>query len=65
MPMKSLNFTSKRRARGFTLIELMVVLVIIGVLGALIVPAVVDRAVEAPVTAARPDLKKQMQQLKH
>ncbi len=62
--MKSLNFTSKRRARGFTLIELMVVLVIIGVLGALIVPAVLDRAVEARVTAARTDVNNLMQQLK-
>lgn len=53
-----------RPARGFTLIEVMVVIVILGVLAALIVPRIMSRPDEARVVAARQDIASVMQALK-
>lgn len=45
------------RQRGFTLIEIMVVVVILGVLAALVVPQIMSRPEQAKITAARSDIK--------
>jgi general secretion pathway protein G len=51
-------------ARGFTLIEIMVVIVILGVLAALVVPRVLERPDEARAVAARSDIASIMAALK-
>jgi len=52
------------RARGFTLIEIMVVVVIMGILAALIVPKLMGRTDDARIIAARQDIATVMQALK-
>ncbi|WP_431260537.1 type II secretion system major pseudopilin GspG [Roseateles chitinivorans] len=55
---------SPRRARGFTLIELIVAITIVAVMGAVVVPAVMNHVSEARRTAARSDVNTLMQALK-
>lgn len=59
--MKSLR---PSRTGGFTLIEIMVVITILGILAALIVPRVVGRTDDARIAAARQDIASVMQALK-
>ena len=56
--------TRQRRARGFTLIEIMVVGVIMGILASLVVPKLIARTGESKVAAAKVDIATVMQALK-
>ena len=60
-PHSPLRFPTQR---GFTLIEVMIVIVILGVLAALVVPRVMSRPDEARVVAAKQDIASLMQALK-
>lgn len=55
---------AKSAQSGFTLLEVMVVVVILGILAALVVPKIISRPDEARVIAAKQDIAALMQALK-
>lgn len=62
-PHASKKIGAKRRSAGFTLIEIMVVVVILGILATLVVPKIMGRPDEARAVAARQDIASVMQAL--
>jgi general secretion pathway protein G len=50
------NQIAKRNQAGFTLLEIMAVIIIIGVLGAVILPNVIGQGEKAKVSAAKTDM---------
>ncbi|UXH79322.1 type II secretion system major pseudopilin GspG [Roseateles amylovorans] len=56
--------SSLRRSRGFTLIELIVAITIVAVMGAVVVPAVMNHVADARRTAAKTDVNTLVQALK-
>lgn len=64
MRFRLFSLQKKTAARGFTLIEIMVVVVIMGILAALVVPKLMGRTDDARILAAKQDISTLMQGLK-
>ena len=57
LPKSQIGNRKSKLARGFTLVEIMLVVAIIGILAALVVPRIAGKSEEAKETAAQADIK--------
>ena len=59
-----MQYSPAKSSRGFTLIEIMVVIVILGILASLVIPKIMSRPDDARLIAARQDISSLNQALK-
>ena len=57
MILRRLDYTGRKASQAFTLIELMLVVIIIGILASIIVPKFAGRSEDAKIAAAKASLK--------
>lgn len=55
--MNRATYNRRRTSRGFTLIEVLVVVIILGILASIVVPNIMDKPGQAKITKAKSDIR--------